>query len=323
MQLARRSFFLASGALLASPAIMHHALAQPAPAPSVQTPGFHRFKVGSFTVTTVHDGFVARPLEGFVRNAPLAEVQGVLRDAFLPTDRMVIPYTVTFLDTGRDLIVFDSGNGVTPAGATIGRMIANMQAAGIDPAKVTRVVMSHFHGDHVNGLLNAEGLAAFPNAEVIVPEAEIAWWGDATNETRSPEGQRATFANSARRLAPYAARLRRIGPDAEVVPGVRSVAAYGHTPGHTCYHVADGAEQMMFVADTTNRPELLARRPEFHIIFDFDAVAAEATRRRIFDRVATDRIRITAYHFPFPANGYLAKEGSGYRFIAADWSSAV
>ena len=324
MQPARRSLFLAGGTLLASPALILGAKAQPAAAPQpLQVPGFHRFKVGSFTVTTVHDGFVARPLEGFVRNAPLAEVRGVLRDAFLPTDRMVIPYTVTFLDTGRDLVVFDSGNGVTPAGATIGRMIANMQAAGIDPAKVTRVVMSHFHGDHVNGLLNAEGLAAFPNAEVIVPEAEIAWWGDATNETRSPEGQRANFANSVRRLAPYAARMRRVGPDSEVIPGVRSVAAYGHTPGHTCYHIADGADQMMFVADTTNRPELLARRPEFHIIFDFDAAAAEATRRRIYDRVATDRIRITGYHFPFPANGYLAKEGSGYRFIAADWSGAV
>jgi glyoxylase-like metal-dependent hydrolase (beta-lactamase superfamily II) len=274
-------------------------------------------------VITVNDGFFARPLEGFVRNAPLAEVQAVLRDAFLPQDRLVIPFTVTFLDTGRDLVVFDSGNGVTPPGATNGRMIANMRAAGIDPARVTRVVMSHFHGDHVNGLLNADGLAAFPNAEVIVPEAEIAWWGDTTNETRSPEGQRATFANSARRLAPYAARMRRIGPDSEVIPGVRSVAAYGHTPGHTCYHVADGAEQMMFVADTTNRPELLARRPDFHIVFDFDAVAAEATRRRIYDRVATDRIRITGYHLPFPANGYLAKEGSGYRFVAADWSSAV
>ena len=319
----KRRGILAATSLLFSPSLIRAPYAQTAPAPQTQTPGFHRFKVGSFTVTTVHDGFVARPLEGFVRNAPLTEVQGVLRDAFLPTDRMVIPYTVTFLDTGRDLIVFDSGNGVTPAGATIGRMIANMQAAGIDPTKVTRVVMSHFHGDHVNGLLNAEGLAAFPNAEVIVPEAEIAWWGDATNETRSPEGQRANFANSARRLAPYAARLRRIGPDAEVVPGVRSVAAYGHTPGHTCYHVADGADQMMFVADTTNRPELLARRPEFHIIFDFDAAAAEATRRRIYDRVATDRIRITGYHFPFPANGFLAKEGSGYRFVAADWSGAV
>ena len=319
----QRRGFLAAASLLFAPGLIKASFAQTAPAPQVQAPGFYRFKVGSFTVTTVHDGFFARPLEGFVRNAPLADVQAVLRDAFLPQDRLVIPFTVTFLDTGRDLVVFDSGNGVTAPGATNGRMISNMRAAGIDPARVTRVVMSHFHGDHVNGLLNAEGAAAFPNAEVIVPEAEVAWWGDATNETRSPEGQRATFANSARRLAPYAARLRRIGPDAEVVPGVRSVAAYGHTPGHTCYHVADGADQMMFVADTTNRPELLARRPEFHIIFDFDAVAAEATRRRIYDRVATDRIRITGYHFPFPANGFLAKEGSGYRFVAADWSGAI
>jgi glyoxylase-like metal-dependent hydrolase (beta-lactamase superfamily II) len=319
----RRRLLIASTTLLAAPAFVRTTSAQTAPAPQAQAPGFYRFKLGSFTVTTVHDGFFARPLEGFVRNAPLSDVQAVLRDAFLPQDRLVIPFTVTFLDTGRDLVVFDSGNGVTAPGATNGRMIANMRAAGIDPARVTRVVMSHFHGDHVNGLLNAEGAAAFPNAEIIVSEAEIAWWGDATNETRSPEGQRATFANSARRLAPYAARLRRIGPDAEVIPGVRSVAAYGHTPGHTCYHIADGAEQMMFVADTSNRPELLARRPDFHIVFDFDAAAAEATRRRIFDRVATDRIRITGYHFPFPANGYLAKEGNGYRFVAADWSSAV
>jgi glyoxylase-like metal-dependent hydrolase (beta-lactamase superfamily II) len=319
----QRRGVLAAASLLCAPGLVRAAYAQTAAVPQTQAPGFYRFKVGAFTVTTVHDGFFARPLEGFVRNAPLADVQAVLREAFLPQDRLVIPFTVTFLDTGRDLVVFDSGNGVTAPTATNGRMIANMRAAGIDPARVTRVVMSHFHGDHVNGLLNAEGVAAFPNAEVIVPEAEIAWWGDATNETRSPEGQRATFANSARRLAPYAARLRRIGPDAEVIPGVRSVAAYGHTPGHTCYHVADGADQMMFVADTSNRPELLARRPDFHIVFDFDAVAAEATRRRIFDRVATDRIRITGYHFPFPANGFLAKEGSGYRFIAADWSSAV
>ena len=323
MKIPRRTMLLASASLIAAPAVLRHPSAQPAPASQAQAPGFYRFKVGAFTVTTVHDGFAARPLEGFVRNAPLAEVQAVLRDAFLPQDRLVIPFTVTFLDTGRDLVVFDSGNGVTAPGAMTGRMIANMQAAGIDPARVTRVVMSHFHGDHVNGLLNAAGTPAFPNAEVIVPEAEIAWWGDTTNETRSPEGQRGNFANSARRLAPYAARMRRIGPDSEVIPGVRSVAAYGHTPGHTCYHIADGADQMMFVADTTNRPELLARRPDFHIIFDFDAVAAEATRRRIYDRVATDRIRITGYHFPFPANGYLAKEGSGYRFVAADWSSAV
>jgi len=323
MNAIKRRVLFATASLLTAPALVRTPSAQPAPAPQTQAPGFYRFKIGSFTVTTVHDGFFVRPVEGTVVNAPLAEVQAALRDGFLPTDRLFIPITITFLDTGRDLVVFDSGNGVTAPGTPFGHLIANMRAAGIDPAKVTRVVMSHFHPDHINGLLNAEGATAFPNAEVIVPEAEMAFWGDASNETRAPQGQRALFANSARRLAPYAARMRRIGPDAEVIPGVRSVAAYGHTPGHTCYHIADGAEQMMFVADTSNRPELFARRPDFHLVFDFDPVLAEASRRRIFDRVATDRIRITGYHFPFPANGYLAKEGSGYRFVAADWSSAV
>lgn len=107
------------------------------------------------------------------------------------------------------------------------------------------------------------------------------------------------------------------------MPGIRAVPAFGHTPGHTAYLIADGDAQAMFVADATNRPELFARRPDFHVVFDFDPAIAEASRRRLFDQVAADRIRITGYHFPFPANGYLAKDGGGYRFVPADWSSAV
>lgn len=312
--------------LLAAPALIRGAAAQTAAgpaAPATQAPGFYRFKVGGFTVTTVHDGFFQRPLQGFVRNAPLEEVQKVMAESFLPTDAIRIPFTVTFVETPRGLIAFDTGNGVTPAGATNGRMIGNMRAAGIDPAKVAVVVMSHFHGDHVNGLLNAEGAAAFPNAEIVVPAAEWAWWSDPGNESRSPEGQRANFANSARRFGPYQGKIRQLAEGAEVMPGIRGVPAYGHTPGHTCYHIAEGGAEAMFVADTTNRPELLARRPDFHVIFDFDAQMAEASRRRIYDRVAADRIRITGYHFPFPANGYMTKEGSGYRFVPADWSSTV
>ncbi|MBV1799125.1 MBL fold metallo-hydrolase [Siccirubricoccus sp. G192] len=311
----------AAGALALSP---RFAFAQAAaPAAASQAPGFYRFKVGSFTVTTVHDGFAARPVAGFVRNAPLEEVQKVLAESFLPTDTIRIPFTVTFVDTGRQLVIFDTGNGVTPAGATNGRMIGNMRSAGIDPARVNLVVMSHFHGDHIGGLIDAEGKRAFPNAEVVVPEVEWRWWTDTGNESRSPEGQRATFANTARRFAPYQGSIRQIADGAEVAPGIRAVAAHGHTPGHTCYLIADGDAQAMFVADATNRPELLARRPDFHIVFDFDPAMAEASRRRIYDRVATDRIRVTGYHFPFPANGYMAKEGNGYRFVPADWSSAL
>jgi glyoxylase-like metal-dependent hydrolase (beta-lactamase superfamily II) len=314
---------LAAG--LAAPAFLGTAAAQTAPAvpAASQAPGFYRFKVGGFTVTTVHDGYFDRPLQGFVRNAPLEEVQKVLAESFLPTESIRIPFTITFLDTGSRLVVFDSGNGVLPPTATQGKMIQNMAAAGIDPAKVDLVVMSHFHGDHVNGLLNGAGAAAFPNAEVVVPAAEWAWWSDSGNETRSPEGQRANFANSARRFAPYQGKIRQVAAGAEVIPGIQAVAAHGHTPGHTCYLIADGNAQAMFVADTSNRPELLARRPEFHAVFDFDAPMAEAARRKIYDQVATDRMRITGYHFPFPANGYIAREGSGYRFVPADWSGSL
>ncbi|MDO9708561.1 MBL fold metallo-hydrolase [Paracraurococcus lichenis] len=325
VSLNRRLALTGLSGLLAAPALPRGAAAQTAPAApaATQAPGFYRFKVGGFTVTTVHDGFRDMPLQGFVRNAPLEEVQKVLAESFLSTTTYRIPFTVTFVETPRGLVVFDAGNGVTPAGATMGRMIENMAAAGLDPAKVTTVIQSHFHGDHVNGLLDAQGGRAFPNAEVVVPAVEWAWWSDSGNETRSPEGQRANFANSQRRFAPYNGRVRQIADGAEAVPGIRAMAAYGHTPGHTVYHVADGGAEMVFLADITNRPELFARRPDFHAIFDFDPAMAEASRRRVFDRVAADRVRVTGYHFPFPANGYVVQEGSGYRFVPADWSSAV
>jgi len=320
----RRLALLAAGGAIAAPVLLRPARAQAPAAPATpQAPGFYRFKVGSLTVTTVHDGFFARPLDGFVRNAPLPEVQAALREAFLPTDRTFIPFTVTFVQRGETLVTFDVGNGVTPAGATAGRMIANMAAAGIDPARVTHVIHSHFHGDHVNGLLNAEGGRAFPNAEVLVPAPEWAWWTEAANEGRSPEPQRGNFANVARRFAPYRDRVRSFQPGAEVIPGITSIAAFGHTPGHTIFRIADGNEQFVFLADVTNRPEIMMAHPDWQIVFDFDGDAAAATRRRVLDMAATDRIRVTGYHFPFPANGYVARAGNGFRFVPADWSSAV
>ena len=324
----RRMLFAGSAALATALALPAAAQQAAAPAmPSAQAPGFYRFKVGAWTITTVHDGFFRRPLEGFVRNAPFADVQAVMAQSFLATDTITIPFTITFAQKGDVLAVFDAGNGATPATATNGRMIGNMAAAGIDPARVTHVIQSHFHGDHVNGLLNAENGRAFPNAEIIVPAPEWAWWSNEGNSTRSPEGQRGNFANSARRFAPYQGRVRQITPGTEVIAGITSIAAAGHTPGHTIYRIADGADQMLFLADLTNRPELMARRPDWQIIFDFDGEAASATRRRILDMAATDRMRVTGYHFPFPANGYFARDLAvgvpGYVFVPADWSSAV
>ncbi|MBK1659068.1 MBL fold metallo-hydrolase [Paracraurococcus ruber] len=316
METTRRA---ALAAALALPAFAGRAAAQPAAAPAMQAPGWYRFQVGGFTVTTVFDGYNRRAVEGLVRNAPLPDVQATLAESFLPTTSYDGPYTVTFVDTGRQLIAFDAGTGGQMA-ATAGLLPRNMAAAGLDPARVGLVVITHCHQDHIHGLTTREGEAVFPNAQILVAEPEWAWWSDPANETRSPEGQRANFANVARRFAPYRARQGQFAPGAEIVPGIHAIAAHGHSPGHCIVRIADGGAQAMLLADTTHRPELFARRPGLHSLFDFDPQAAEATRRRVLDMVATDRLRVIGYHFPFPAVGHVAREGAGYRYIAAEWA---
>ena len=153
-------------------------------------------------MTTVFDGFARRNTEGLVRNTPLPEVQATLAESFLPTATYDGPYTVTFVDTGKLLIAFDTGTGGQMA-PTAGLLGANMAAAGLDPARVGLVVITHCHQDHIHGLTTRDGTAVFPNAELAVAEPEWAWWSDAGNESRSPEGQRVNFANVARRFAPY------------------------------------------------------------------------------------------------------------------------
>ncbi len=330
MEFDRRGFAMTGSALLAMPylaklGITPAAAQAPAPAPATmaQAPGFFRFKVGSHVITVVNDGYGVRPnpTQGFVRNAESAAVEEALKAAFLPTDALRLPYTVTFLQAGEKLIAFDTGTG-GQLGATAGRLAANAQAAGIDPEKVTEVVLTHFHGDHISGLTTAENKPVFTKAQIIVPKAEWAFWTDEGNASRAPDAMKPAFAAVKRRFDPYQGRIRQIS-DGEVVPGVVALSTPGHTPGHTSYLLSDGSDQVLVLGDVTNRPELNLEHPGWHLVFDMDAETAEKTRRTVFDRVATDRIRCIGYHFPFPANGYVAKAGDGYRFIPADWSSGV
>ncbi len=317
----RRGLFAGSAAIAAAAALPAEAQPAAPAAGAAQAPAFYRFRLGGLTVTQVHDGVNRRPVEGFVRNAPLGEVQAALSERMQPADTLTIPFTLTFVETPTGLVVFDAGTGEGQMSPTSGRMGANMRAAGLDPAQVRAVIVSHFHGDHIIGLTNAQGERAFPNAEVIVPAAEWAWWSDEANSARTPEGQRSTFANVARRFAPWWERMRQVADGAEAWPSIRAIAAHGHTPGHTCYHVADGNDQLIYLADVTNRPEVMMPNPHWQIVFDMDGDAAAATRRRMLDRAASDRVRVTGYHLPFPAQGMVAREGQGFRFVPGDWTS--
>lgn len=324
-----RRTVLAATAGLTAPAIPAMAQAPtpaPAPAPAGQAPGFYRFKVGAMTVTVVYDGQAPRPnpTRGFVRNATPEQVEATLRAQGLDPSVLTNPFSVAVVQTPRGTVMFDSGNGPqTDPNARTGQLIANLAAAGLRPDAVDVVASTHFHGDHIGGLLDAAGTAAFPRARIVVPEREWTFWLSEENAARAPDAMRPAFANVRRRFAPYDGKVERVNEGFEPLPGVRMVATNGHAPGHASWHLSDGGAQAFVLGDLTSRPEINLTNPGWHAIVDMDPVMAEATRRRMFDQLATDRIRAVGYHWPFPANGHVLKEADGYRFVPAEWSSVV
>lgn len=326
----RRDFFARSamaGAAIAAGSTPLAFSAAPAlaraPLAGAQTPASFRFKVGEIEVTALHEGTAARPLDAsFVRNAELKDVQAVLAENMLPTDQLTISFTTLLVNTGSKLVLIDTGfadNG----GPTNGRTLAQLKAAGVEPGQVDVVLLSHFHGDHLQGARLKDGKLTFPNAEIMAPEAEWAFWMDDARMAAAPDGMKGAFAGVHRVLKPNAADVKRFKWGQEVVTGITAVEAAGHTPGHTAFAISSGGKTLMYVADITNTPTLFARNPEWRVMFDMDGDKAVTTRKRILDMAATDKMQISFYHANFPSTGFIAREGAGYRLIPAPWTSAL
>jgi glyoxylase-like metal-dependent hydrolase (beta-lactamase superfamily II) len=293
-----------------------------APAASRQVPSFYRYKVGDAEVTVLSDGYAPRKADGWVTNVPLAEVEATLEAAFIPKDDIRNVYNITVVRTGGRTAVFDAGfadNGP----ATAGQLAVNMTAAGIDPAQVDTVICTHFHPDHVQGLRQKGGALVFPKAEIMVPELEWSFWTDENRIASVPEARRANFAIVSRVFGPDRDRVKRFAWGAEVIPGVTAVGTPGHTPGHTSFVIASGNAKVLVQGDVSGPPVLFVRNPHWHSVFDADPQVAEATRRKVYDMAAAERMPIIGYHAPFPGLGYVAKDGNGYRYEQAQWRSTV
>jgi glyoxylase-like metal-dependent hydrolase (beta-lactamase superfamily II) len=322
-KLTRRAVVAGSGAALAlaGPALRPAGAA--APANGHQAAGIYRYKVGSYELTALYDGTWYRPIDDkFVKNAAWADVQKELADNFLPIDKLPIPFTALLVNTGAKLILIDTGTAgqLAPTAGGIGSSLA---AAGVAPEAIDTILISHFHPDHINGIKTKDGQLVFPNAEIHVPAPEWAYWMDDANLNAAPAAAHPAFLNVRRIFKDIAKDLKRFTPGAEVAPGITSIAAHGHTPGHTAFAIASGDQSMLLLGDLTSHPWLFARHPDWQAIFDVDGAMAAETRKKLLDRVATDKMLVQGYHFPFPASGYIARRGAGYDVVPVMWQSTL
>jgi glyoxylase-like metal-dependent hydrolase (beta-lactamase superfamily II) len=315
----RRSF-LAAGAAGASCAL----LAQPAmasvPFAAKQGPGVYRYPLGDYQLTALYDGTWFLPMDDkFIRNASAAEVDKALGLAFLPPRVLPVTFTALLVNTGSRLILIDTGTAGQIAD-TAGVMLDNLRVAGVAPADIDTIVISHFHPDHIDGIKTKDGAKVFPNAEILVPEPEWAFWMDDANMGRTSGTVHRYFLNARRIFSDIAEEVRRFKPGEEVAPGIVSIAAYGHTPGHTAFAVHSKGKSLLVMSDTVRNPYLFARHPDWQPIFDMDGPMAVKARRHMLERAATDRMLVEAYHFPFPACGHIVKAGTGYELAPVMWS---
>jgi glyoxylase-like metal-dependent hydrolase (beta-lactamase superfamily II) len=318
-RLSRRAM-LAGAAAAAAAATTSDTIEAAAPKIGKQAPGYYRYKVGDFEITVIQDGVWLRKLEAStVPNVAVADVQRALTEAFQPADVVSIPFSPIVVNTGSKLVMLDTsvGGRFVP---TTGTHMENFLAAGLDPKAVDLIVVSHFHPDHVNGIWTKDDKIAFPNAEIMVPAQEWAYWMDDARQSSPPEPLKGLFANNKRVFAPIANKVTRFEPGKEVAPGITSLPAFGHTPGHCAFVIASGNDSILHIQDSVGNPALFARYPEWQYGSDMDRAMAVDTRKKLLDRAAADKQRIQAMHFPFPGTGYIVREGTGYRFQPAAWT---
>lgn len=311
MPMHRRQWLLGTSGLAA--ASLFTACAAPPPAAQTTGSGFVHRQVGRARVTAVSDGISRRPLDaGFVKNAPLAQVQAALAAAGLPTAHIDVPYTCFVVELDGKRYLLDTGfadNG----GPGTGLLHTHMRAAGIDPASINAVVISHLHGDHIHGLRRKDGRLVYPRATVYIPQPEAAFWMDDARMQATPEAGRGGFMAVRRVFTNYpAAQLRQFVPGSAIAPGLNTVAAFGHSPGHTAIAVQSGSERFTFIGDVAHYPALFVQHPDWQVQFDMQPEQARATRRALLAQLAQEQGLVGGYHFPLPAIGQVHAAGQGF-----------
>lgn len=311
-----RHFFFAGLLLVAS----SFATAE-APQQKTQVPGYYRLMLGSFEVTALYDGAIDLD-EKLLKSIAKRDIQRLLARQFLKGPKVQTAVNAYLVNTGNKLVLVDAG-AAKLFGPGLGNIVDNLKAAGYSPEQVDTVLVTHLHGDHVNGLVTAEGKAVFTKAEVWSAKADNDFWLSEEIAAKAPTEAQGFFKMARDAAAPYlaAGKWKTFDSDRELLAGVSSVDTHGHTPGHASYLFQSGDQRLLILGDLVHNHAVQFARPEVAIEFDVDPKQAVITRKRIFFQAAKEKLMVAGMHLPFPGIGHVRKEtAGGYAWVPAEFA---
>jgi glyoxylase-like metal-dependent hydrolase (beta-lactamase superfamily II) len=289
-----------------------------------QMPAAYRFKVGTFECTVVSDGplrlgtFSAELFKGLTQE----QIDAFVAANFLDKDNFVIDQNALVVNTGGKFVLIDTGMGFRKIyGPRTGHLLGNLRAAGIDPASIDIVALSHAHPDHVWGLVGEDGKPHFPNAQIHLTQTDLEYW---TDEAKLSDPALGHYIAAIRdTLLPLRDRITFVKDGQDVLPGLQALATPGHTVGHTSFVINSQTSSLVYIGDLGHQPVLQMANPRAEFARDTDPKQGVSSRLRMFDMAASGKIPILAYHFPWPGIGHVAKNGDNYRYVAIEMQTVL
>ncbi len=291
-----------------------------APSQRTQVPGYYRLMLGNFEITALYDGAIDLD-EKLLMNIQKRDIQRLLARQFVQGPKVQTAVNAYLINTGSKLVLVDAG-AAKLFGPGLGNIVDNLKAAGYAPEQVDTVLITHLHGDHVNGLVTTDGQRVFANAEIWSAKADNDFWLSETVAAKAPQEAQAFFKMSRDAAAPYLAAgcWKTFDGDRELLAGIASLDTHGHTPGHASYLLKNGGQRLLILGDLVHNHAVQFARPEVAFEYDVDAKQAVLTRKRIFAQAAKEKLMVAGMHLPFPGIGHVRKEPKGYAWVPAEFA---